>query len=54
VIDLVEYIKNLDSDYRVQQSTATTTLLPEGEGKTAKAPATQGAQGPGAQGMVKQ
>src|SRR5580698_8647298 len=54
VIDLVEYIKNLDSDYRVQQTTASTTLLPEGEGKTAKAPATQGAQRPGAQGMVKQ
>ena len=54
VIDLVEYIKNLDSDYRVQQTTATTTLLPESEGKPAKAPATPGAQGPGAQGMVKQ
>jgi cytochrome c oxidase subunit 2 len=50
VIDLVEYIKNLDSDYRVQQTTATTTFLPEGEGKAAKAPA-----GPAAsQGMVKQ
>ena len=50
VIDLVEYIKNLDSDYRVQQTTTSTTLLPEGEGKTAKAPATPGAP----QGMVKQ
>ena len=50
VIDLVEYIKNLDSDYRVQQTTASTTLLPEGEGKAAKAPATPGAP----QGMVKQ
>ena len=50
VIDLVEYIKNLDSDYRVQQTTATTALLPEGEGKTAKAPAASGAS----QGMVKQ
>jgi cytochrome c oxidase subunit 2 len=50
VIDLVEYIKNLNSDYRVQQTTATTTLLPEGEGKPSKAPA----QGSGAQGMVKQ
>ena len=29
VIALVEYIKNLDSDYRVQQTTATTTLPPE-------------------------
>jgi cytochrome c oxidase subunit 2 len=51
VIDLVEYIKNLDSDYRVQQTTATTTFLPEGEGKTTKAAA---APGTGAQGMVKQ
>jgi cytochrome c oxidase subunit II len=34
VIDLVEYIKNLNSDYRVQQTTASTTLLPENEGKT--------------------
>jgi cytochrome c oxidase subunit 2 len=49
VIDLVEYIKNLDSDYRVQQTTATTTFLPEGEGKAAKAPAGQASQG-----MVKQ
>jgi cytochrome c oxidase subunit 2 len=44
VIDLVEYIKNLDSDYRVQQTTASTTLPPEGEGKTT----------PAGQGMVKQ
>ena len=39
VIDLVEYIKNLDSDYRVQQTTATTTLLPEREGKASKSAA---------------
>jgi cytochrome c oxidase subunit 2 len=45
VIDLVEYIKNLDSDYRVQQTTATTTLLPESD-KTSATPA--------AKGMVKQ
>ena len=32
VIALVEYIKNLDSDYRVQQTTNTTDLLPESEG----------------------
>src|ERR1700728_857651 len=50
VIELVEYIKNLDSDYRVQQTTATTTFLPEGEAKTTKA----AAPGTGAQGMVKQ
>jgi cytochrome c oxidase subunit 2 len=43
VIDLVEYIKNLDSDYRVQQTTASTTLPPEGEGKTTQTPAAQGA-----------
>ncbi len=55
VIDLVEYIKNLDSDYRVQQTTATTTLPPEGEGKAGKAPAgkASGTQGSGA-GMVQQ
>jgi cytochrome c oxidase subunit II len=51
VIDLVEYIKNLDSDYRVQQTTTTTALLPEGEAKTGKAAPAQGAA---AQGMVKQ
>jgi cytochrome c oxidase subunit II len=51
VIDLVEYIKNLDSDYRVQQTTTTTALLPEGEAKTGKAAPVQGAA---AQGMVKQ
>ena len=32
VISLVEYIKNLNSDYRVQQTTNTTDLLPESEG----------------------
>ena len=58
VIDLVEYIKNLDSDYRVQQTTASTTLLPEGEGKTTKTPAgpgaSQGATQKAPEGMVKQ
>jgi cytochrome c oxidase subunit 2 len=43
VIALVEYIKNLDSDYRVQQTLTTTDLLPE---KQVKAP-------PPAQGKVK-
>ena len=33
VIALVEYIKNLNSDYRVQQTPNTTDLLPESEGK---------------------
>ena len=32
VIALVEYIKNLNSDYRVQQTLNTTDLLPESEG----------------------
>jgi cytochrome c oxidase subunit 2 len=45
VIALVEYIKNLDSDYRVQQTTNTTDLLPDTEGGKpaagAKAPAAE-------------
>ena len=45
VIALVEYIKNLDSDYRVQQTLNTTDLVPESEGGKAapagKAPAAQ-------------
>ena len=49
VIALVEYIKNLNSDYRIQQTTTTTTLLPESEGKT-----TPSGQKPAGQGMVKQ
>ena len=47
LIDLVEYIKNLDTDYRVQQTLNTTSLLPEGEGKTSPAKpahATEGAK----------
>ena len=59
VISLVEYIKNLNSNYRIQQTTNTTEMLPEGEGSpkgAALPPASQGskAQGPNAQGMVKQ
>jgi cytochrome c oxidase subunit 2 len=59
VIALVEYIKNLDSDYRVQQTTTTTDLLPESEGKAAPAgqrPAGQNPAGqkPSGPGMVKQ
>lgn len=49
VIALVEYIKNLNSDYRVQQTLNTTDLLPESEGKAAP-----GLPGPPAQGKVKQ
>ena len=33
VIALLEYIKNLDSDYRIQQTLNTTDMLPESEGK---------------------
>ncbi|MGA8087617.1 MAG: cytochrome c oxidase subunit II [Terracidiphilus sp.] len=49
VISLVEYLKTLNSDYRVQQTTTTTTLLPESEGRT-----TPAGQKPAGQGMVKQ
>ncbi len=59
VISLVEYIKNLNSNYRVEQTLNTTGLLPEGEGKAASAthpPAGKTAAGrtPDGQGMVKQ
>jgi cytochrome c oxidase subunit 2 len=59
VIALVEYIKNLDSNYRVQQTLNATSLLPESEGKTAgvaQKPAGQTPAGrtPEAQGTVKQ
>ncbi|HTW80319.1 MAG TPA: cytochrome c oxidase subunit II [Terracidiphilus sp.] len=37
VIALVEYLKHLDSDYRIQQTTNTTELLPEKEGGTTPA-----------------
>ena len=46
VISLVEYIKNLNSNYRVEQTLNTTALLPESEGKTQSA-------GQAKQGMVK-
>ena len=49
VIALVEYIKQLNSDYRIQQTTNTTTLLPESDGK-----ATPAGQKPAGQGMVNQ
>jgi cytochrome c oxidase subunit 2 len=49
VIALVEYIKNLNSDYRIQQTTNTTDLLPEGEGKAVPA-----VTAPPKPGMVKQ
>ena len=49
VIALVEYIKNLNSNYRVEQTLNTSDLLPEGEGKAATAapaPAAKGAVNP--------
>jgi cytochrome c oxidase subunit 2 len=49
VISLVEYIKNLNSNYRVEQTLNTTALLPESEGKSA--PAGNNSAKPG---MVKQ
>jgi cytochrome c oxidase subunit 2 len=45
VIALVEYIKHLDSDYRIQQTTTTTDLLPENESKAAPAGVTSAAPG---------
>src|ERR1700678_147220 len=44
VIALVEYIKNLNSDYRIEQTLNTTDLLPESEGPVAR-PAANGAAG---------
>ena len=52
VIALVEYIKNLNSDYRIQQTLNTTDLLPESEGKPAPA-ATKPRRKPAPQGKVK-
>ncbi len=37
VIALVEYLKHLDTDYRLQQTTNTTELIPEKEGTTTPA-----------------
>jgi len=59
VFALVEFIKNLNSDYRIQQTTNTVDLLPEGELKAAPAVGGAGLQGPAGQkpatpGMVKQ
>jgi cytochrome c oxidase subunit 2 len=41
LISLVEYIKSLNSNYRIQQTANTSALLPEGPDKAAK-PAAQG------------
>ena len=54
IISLVEYIKNLNSDYRIQQTLNTTGLLPEGESKiTTAAPATAAPKA-ATKGLVKQ
>jgi cytochrome c oxidase subunit 2 len=45
LISLVEYIKGLDSDNRVQQTTTTTELLPEGPEKPGTKPAAIEVQG---------
>jgi cytochrome c oxidase subunit 2 len=50
VISLVEYIKTLNSNYRVEQTLNTTGLLPEGEGTAPKA----AAPAPAAKGTVTQ
>jgi cytochrome c oxidase subunit 2 len=49
LISLIEYIKNLNSDYRIEQTLTTTEMLPGSEGKAAAGqnpatavPATQG------------
>jgi cytochrome c oxidase subunit 2 len=42
VIDLIEYIKNLDSDYRIQQTQSVTDLPPDNSGKTPSSPSATG------------
>jgi cytochrome c oxidase subunit II len=54
VISLVEYIKSLNSNYRIEQTTNTTALLPESEGKSTPAGQTSAGQPSAKQGMVKQ
>jgi cytochrome c oxidase subunit 2 len=59
VISLVEFIKNLNSNYRVEQTLNTTGLLPEGEGKAANvaqrpAGPPPAGRNPDARGTVKQ
>src|ERR1035437_7259677 len=53
IIALVEYIKNLNSDYRIQQTLNTTDLLPENEGKRPPAAQAPTAKGPVSQGRLK-
>src|SRR3954447_3967731 len=49
VIALVEYVKQLKSNYRVQQTLNTTSFLPEGEGKATNGRAKSGVQTPATQ-----
>jgi cytochrome c oxidase subunit 2 len=50
VIALIEYIKNLNSDYRIEQTLNTTEMLPESEGNATQVPT---ANGPVSKGTVK-
>jgi cytochrome c oxidase subunit II len=54
VIALVEYIKNLNSDYRIQQTLTTTDLPPENQGNAGAAAAGHAGQKSAPKGMVKQ
>jgi len=53
VIDLIEYIKNLDSDYRIQQTQSVTDLSPDTSGKTSPAPSAIGVKEPVSKGRLK-
>ncbi len=53
VIDLIEYIKNLDSDYRIQQTQSVTDLPPDNSGKTGPSPSATGVKEPVSKGSVK-
>jgi cytochrome c oxidase subunit 2 len=53
VIALVEYIKNLDSSYRIEQTLNTTDLLPESEGQGQPAGQIPTARVPVSKGTVK-
>ena len=53
VIALVEYIRSLNSGYRVQQTLTTTTLLPGSEGKAVPVRQEPAADRPASKGLVK-
>jgi cytochrome c oxidase subunit 2 len=52
VIALIEYIKNLNSDYRIEQTLNTTDMLPGSEGATQGKPS-PASKGPVTKGTVK-